>query len=79
MRAIILLFLFICTGVFAQAQDAPQPKVQTVLMPITQPDTQVNFVKEESTTEVAGIFVLKNSRVRRALTFKIREKDAKLV
>ena len=77
MRAIIFLFLVICMGVFAQAQDAPQPKVQTITMPIAHLDTQVSSVKNEL-TEVAGIFVLKNSRVRRALTFKIRQKDAKL-
>ena len=78
MRAIIFLSLVICTGVFAQAQEAPQPKVQAITMPIAKLYNQADFDKEES-TEVAGIFVFKNSRVRRALTFKTRRRDAKLV
>ncbi len=78
MRAIIFLSLVICTGVFAQAQEAPQPKVQTITMPIVELYTQADFVEEKS-ADVAGIFVFKNSRVRRALTFKTRKRNAKLV
>lgn len=78
MRAIIFLLLVICMGAFSQAQDITQLKVQTIMMPIAQISEHPGIVKKQLPT-VAGVFVLKNSRVKRALTFKTRQRDAKLV
>ncbi|WP_281542754.1 hypothetical protein [Maribacter aestuarii] len=78
MRAILFLFLVICAGFFAQAQDSEQPKVKTMTMPVVQSIDTTNVAKSECPT-LAGVFVLKNSRVKRALTFKTRKRDAKLV
>jgi hypothetical protein len=78
MRAILFLLLVNCAGFFAQAQDTEQPKVKTMTMPIVQSIDTINVAKSERPT-LAGVFVFKNSRVKRALTFKTRKKDAKLV
>ncbi len=78
MRAILFLFLVLCMGFFARAQDTDQPKVETVTMPIARSTVNATVV-EVQYPALTGVFVLKNSRVKRALTFKTRKKDAKLV
>lgn len=77
MRAILFLFLVLCMGFFAQAQNTDQPKVETITMPIAHSNANTTVVEVEY--PALGVFVLKNSRVKRALTFKTRKKDAKLV
>lgn len=78
MRAILFLFLVLCTGFFAQAKNTDQPKVESITMPIARSTVNAT-VAEVEYPALTGVFVLKNSRVKRALTFKTRKKDAKLV
>lgn len=78
MRAILFLLLVICVGTFAQAQDTHQPKVETITMPIAYSVDKITEPNAEFPA-LAGVFVLKNSRIKRALTFKTRKKDVKLV
>lgn len=51
-------------------------KVKTISMPIAEPMDQTNLGVRFP--EVTGIFVLKHSRVKRALSFIVEEKKEKL-
>ena len=73
MKTILFLMLVICMGTFAQAQKAEiEMKVSTISMPIAEPMDQTNL--GEKFPAVTGIFVLKHSRVKRALSFVVEEK-----
>lgn len=77
MKTILSLMLVICMGTFAQAQKAEiEVKVSTISMPIAEPMDQTNL--GEKFPAVTGIFVLKHSRVKRALSFIVEEKNEKL-
>ncbi|WP_125224161.1 hypothetical protein [Maribacter algicola] len=77
MKTILFFMLVICTGAFAQAQKpVSEMKVRTISMPITEPMDQTNL--GEKLPAVTGIFVLKHSRVKRALSFVVEEKTEKL-
>ncbi len=79
MRSILILVLVICMGAFAQAQNTKaEMKVNPISMPAVKTVHQTKLVKEQL-PEVTGIFILKHSRIKRALTFQIRKRDVKLV
>ncbi|WP_396638395.1 hypothetical protein [Maribacter sp. R77961] len=79
MRTNLILLLVICMGAFAQAQDTKaELKVNPISMPMYTTVHQTKLVKEQLPA-VTGVFVLKHSRIKRALTFKIRKRDVKLV
>lgn len=78
MRPTLILFLVTCMGAFAQAQDV---KSEITVNPISEPLSknvyQTNLVKEQLPS-VTGIYLLKHSRIKRALAFKTGKKDVKL-
>ncbi len=77
MKTILLLMLVVCTGAFAQAQKPEiEIKVRTISMPIAEPMDQTNL--GEKLPAITGIFVLKHSRVKRALFFIVDKKSEKL-
>ncbi len=84
MRNLLFILFMISSGYFAKAQDAQfiikavQLKVTAIAMPITTSADQTLVAKTEE-ADIAGIFVMKNSRVRRALSFKVKRTDLKLV
>jgi hypothetical protein len=84
MVLVIFIAFIISTGSLAQAQDtqnsskAVQLKVNTTTMPIINEVEQPTLVNRTATI-LAGIFVMKNSRVKRALSFKVKTKNPKLV
>lgn len=64
-------------GTLAQAQKAEvEVKVNVISMPISEPMDQTKM--GEKLPAVTGIYVLKNSRVKRALSFKTRKRREKL-
>lgn len=83
MRKLLFLVLTLTIGCFAQAQDTEgsikpvQLKVNTTIMPIKHVVVVAPLQIKATTT--AGIFVMKHSRVKRALSFKITTKNPKLV
>ena len=71
MKTLITLIFILFIGVAAQAQDtASEVKVKTVEMSV------VTSTSEENT--VARVYKFKNSRIKRALTFKTKRNKAKL-
>ena len=77
MKTILFFILVICMGAFAQAQNQElEMKVSTISMPIAEPMDQTNL--GEKLPAITGIFVLKHSRVKRALSFVVEEKIEKL-
>ncbi|UWX55914.1 hypothetical protein NYZ99_05890 [Maribacter litopenaei] len=77
MKTILFFILVICMGAFAQAQKQElEMKVSTISMPIAEPMDQTNL--GEKLPAITGIFVLKHSRVKRALSFVVEEKIEKL-
>lgn len=78
---ISFLFLFSVSTAVAQHQNLKIPikevKVETVSFSITTIPAP-NFLTKEKNA-IAGIFVMKNSRVKRALNFTIKTKNPKLV
>lgn len=65
-------------GTFAQAQNSvTEIKVRTISMPVTETMDQTNL--REKFPTVTGIYVLKHSRVKRALSFEVKERNPKLV
>ncbi len=84
MRKLLFIALIISTASLAQAQDARnsaksiQLKANTFTMPILNGVEQPVLLNLNTST-IAGIFVMKNSRVKRALSFKVKTKNPKLV
>jgi len=65
-------------GAIAQAQDRKaQIKVNPVVMPLSKNVALTNSVREQLPA-VTGIFLMKYTRVKRALSFTITQKDVKL-
>lgn len=84
MRKLLFIALIISTASLAQAQDAQnstkpiQLIANTITMPIVNGVEKPELLNRKGTT-LAGIFVMKNSRVKRALSFKVKTKNPKLV
>lgn len=82
MRTVLFLFLFIFSVSTASAQrqkiksNPKLVKVETLSFPIV-PVTSSNLLLD-NTDAVVGIFVMKNSRVKRALSFKVKTRNPKL-
>ena len=71
MKTLITLIFVLLIGVAAQAQDtASEVKVKTVEMSV------VTSTTEENT--VARVYKFKNSRIKKALSFKTKRNKAKL-
>ena len=81
MRIVLFLFLFtfsVSTAV-AQGQEAashPEQKVKATTFPIVEVDQST--LRLTQANAVTGIFVIKNSRVKRALSFKVTTRNPKL-
>ena len=82
MRIVLFLFLFttsVSTAV-AQGQEAVSPrehvKMKATSFPIVEVDQSTLRLTKANT--VTGIFVIKNSRVKRALSFKVTTRNPKL-
>jgi hypothetical protein len=82
MRNLFFLVLTISIGCFAQAQDhktLSKPglqRVDTISMPI-------EYVTETAPVQlmplpIAGLFIMKHSRVKRALSFRVKATNPKL-
>ncbi|WP_027078698.1 hypothetical protein [Maribacter antarcticus] len=84
MRKLFFIAFIISTGSLVQAQDvhnsskSVQLKVNTTSISIINVLEQPTLPNRKATTLV-GIFVMKNSRVKRALSFKVKTKKPKLV
>jgi hypothetical protein len=82
MRIVFFSFLFLFSVSTALAQDqnlnnqTKEVKVKTVSFSIATVATP-NFLTKE-TNAITGIFVMKNSRVKRALSFKVKTRNPKL-
>ena len=74
------LFLFSVSTALGQPQNldnrTKEVKVETVSFSIA-PIAASNFLTTE-TNAITGIFVMKNSRVKRALSFKVKTRNPKL-
>jgi len=78
MRSILFLLLVIFVGTCTMAQQQhSEVKVKTISLPMSQTVHQTNLGKDGFPT-VTGIYVLKNSRIKRALEFKARKRRVKL-
>ena len=81
MRIVLFLFLFtfsVSTAV-AQGQEAAshqEQKVKVTTFPIVEVDQST--LRLTQANAVSGIFVIKNSRVKRALSFKVTTRNPKL-
>jgi hypothetical protein len=84
MHKFLFIAFIISTASLAQAQDVQnssksvQQKVNTTTISIINVVEQPTLLKRKATI-LAGIFVMKNSRVKRALSFKVKTKNPKLV
>lgn len=82
MRKLLFLVLTIFIGCFAQAQDKqtvqePVPlKIDTISMPIIH-NTKTTALQFKA-LPITGIFIMKHSRVKRALNFKVKETNPTL-
>mgnify|MGYP001812847425 CR=1 FL=1 len=82
MRIVLFLFLFILSVSTAFAQDqevtsfTKEVKVATIHFSIAPVPTS-NLLLDK-TNAISGIFVMKNSRVKRALSFKVKTRNPKL-
>lgn len=84
MRNLLFIIFLTTTAFFAQAQDM-QPnlkiidsKVHTHTMPI-KIDVKEIATNQIKASAVSGIFIMKHSRVKRALSFTVKTKTPKLV
>jgi len=65
-------------GAFAQAQDTKaEIKVKSISMPISITVHQTKLAKEQLPA-VTGIFIIKHSRIKSALAFRVRKNIVKL-
>jgi hypothetical protein len=84
MRKPLFIAFIISTGSLAQAQDTQnsfnsvQLKVNTTTLHIINVVEQPALLNRKA-TKLAGIFVMKNSRIKRALSFRVKTKNSKLV
>lgn len=82
MRIVFFSFLFLFTATTAMAQDnkltsqSQEVTVETKRFPTTTVKASNHLLYASNKT--AGIFVLKNSRVKRALSFKVKTRNPKL-
>ena len=75
MKAIVTLIFIILIGFTANAQDASKEvKVATVTYGV-----ELNLTIEKATTnQVARLYMYKNSRVKKALSFKTKRNKSKM-
>ena len=78
MKTIATLIFILFIGVAAQAQTATEEvKVETIEMTIVTTNTGEE-VSIEIATEVASLYMYKNSRVKKALSFTTKRNKAKM-
>ena len=71
MKTLVTLIFILFIGIAAQAQDSSsEAKVDTVTMSIVTSTTKENTV--------ARVYMFKNSRIKKALSFKTKRNKAKL-
>ncbi len=84
MRNLFILFFTLIIGSYANAQNTNiklnpiQLKVETFAHPVVHHVFQQAPITMK-TSPITGIFVMKNSRVKRALSFRVKSKSPKLV
>ncbi|MFS4456277.1 hypothetical protein [Maribacter sp. 2304DJ31-5] len=80
MRSIIFLLLVICMGTLAQAQkNKLQEKVKIINMPVAVKTIHPTKTAVGQFPTMTGIYILKHSRIKKALSFEFRKKEIKLV
>ncbi len=80
MKAVFTLFAVVFLGTVAMAQTSAQDKkVATVTMGVSIEKTEIQTsVQAEGNTEVARLYMFKNSRVKKALAFKTKRNRSKI-
>ncbi|MFS4467413.1 hypothetical protein [Maribacter sp. 2210JD10-5] len=80
MKPTFFLFLVICMGLSIQAQEKrPLVMAKVLTMPVvTETIHQTKTVNKES-PRIAAIYLLKNSRIKKALAFEPKKRETKLV
>ena len=74
MKTLVTIIFILFIGIAAQAQDTPaEVKVETIEMSVENATTKT--AKENT---VARVYKFKNSRVKKALTFKTKRNKSKL-
>ncbi|WP_350287465.1 hypothetical protein [uncultured Croceitalea sp.] len=79
MKTVLTLIAVIFFGTVAMAQEAKaEVKVETITLTV-QLDVEVKTAAvKEHTTEVARLYMFKNSRIKKALAFKTKRDKAKM-
>lgn len=76
MKAILTIIAVIFFGTVAMAQDiSKEVKVETVTVGIT---LDIEVVEGQKENKVARLYMFKNSRVKKALSFKTKRNRSKL-
>ena len=80
MKAVFTIFAIIFLGTGAMAQNSvKEEKVATITMGVTIENVVVpTTVQTEGNTEVARLYMFKNSRVKKALAFKTKRNRSKI-
>ncbi|PWL38309.1 hypothetical protein DKG77_08505 [Flagellimonas aquimarina] len=74
MKAILTIIAIIFFGTLAMAQDtAKEVKVETIAMGV-----ELNIEIQETETEVARLYMFKNSRIKKELSFRTKRNKSKL-
>jgi hypothetical protein len=74
MKAILTIIAIIFFGTLAMAQDtAKEVKVDTIAMGV-----ELNIEIQETETEVARLYMFKNSRIKKELSFRTKRNKSKL-
>lgn len=74
MKAILTIIAIIFFGTLAMAQDtAKEVKVETIAVGV-----ELNIEIQETETEVARLYMFKNSRIKKELSFRTKRNKSKL-
>lgn len=76
MKAILTIIAIIFFGTLAMAQDtAREVKVETIAVGV---ELNIEIQETEKETEVARLYMFKNSRVKKELSFRTKRNKSKL-
>lgn len=80
MKAVFTLFAIVFLGTVAMAQtSAKEEKVATITMGVTIAQVATPSIEQaKGNTEVARLYMFKNSRVKKALAFKTKRNRSKI-
>ena len=80
MKAVFTLFAIVFLGTVAMAQTgAKEEKVATITMEVSIEKAEIQTsVEAKGNTEIARLYMFKNSRVKKALAFKTKRNRSKM-